>query len=152
MSPQLSEASTDTPSLTPLERRALREFTLRGYCAPSDPIACCEHCWNRWVRARLMEHVRGEHYWHELDRGDFGLLRGRFHPNVSLAADIVARLADGSENLSVVVWAFHSGAPLDDVLEILATLDVNGHRIPRFTWLARRPPCTQSASRRREST
>jgi hypothetical protein len=87
------------------------------------------------VRARLIEHWDGEHYWQELDRGDFGLLRRPFHPNTTLLADIVALLLTGHENLTVITWALESGRPLDEVVAILTVLDVNAHRLPRFRWL-----------------
>ncbi len=84
-----------------------------------------------------MEHLSGLRYWEDLDRGDFALLRSEIHPNRVLVAEIVAAIATGSENLDVIVWAFDAGRPLDDVLTILATLDVNARRLPRFAWLRR---------------
>jgi len=90
---------------------------------------------NRWVRARLIDHWQGECFWAELDRGDFGILRRRIHPNRMLVADIVALLMAGGENLTVITWALETGQPLDDVVAILSVLDVNSRRVPRFRWL-----------------
>jgi hypothetical protein len=99
------------------------------------------------VQARLMEHLRGERYWQELDRGDFGLLRGRFHPNGALVAEVVGLVGAGVENLSVITWTLEAGRPLDDVLAILTVLDVNARRITRFAWLPPVARCAGAASR-----
>lgn len=93
-----------------------------------------------WLRARLIEHWRGECFWHELDRHDFGLLCRPFHPNQSLVADIVALLMCGAENLTVIAWALETDQSLDDVIAILTRLDVNSRRSPRFLWLLTPPP------------
>jgi hypothetical protein len=92
-----------------------------------------------WLRARLVEHWYGEHYWHELDRGDFGMLCGPIHPNAELVRDVVALILTGGENLTIIAWALETGRPLDDVLAILGELDVNAHRLPGLaSALARR--------------
>jgi len=120
-----------------LERRAFADLAFSARCTDADVLACCNRCWGRWVRERTMEHLAGERYWDELDRGDFALLRTEIHPNRVLVAEVVAAIATGSENLDVIVWAFDAGRPLDDVLAILAVLDVNARRVPRFAWLRR---------------
>jgi len=127
--------------LTQLERRALDELALRTGCSTADRFACCDRCWHRWVRARFMEHLRGERYWDELDRGDFGLLRHAWHPNAALVDQIVARIADGGENLCILAWAVDAALPLDEVVAVLRTLDVNVRRLPRFSWLSRARSC-----------
>jgi len=124
-----------------LERRALDDPALRAGCALAEPFVCCEPCWQRWVCARLMEHLRGEQWWEDLDRGDYGLLRERWHPNLELVEDVVARIAMGTGPLQVLVWAVETGRPLDDVVSVLRTLDVNVRRLPRFPWLSPTVPC-----------
>jgi hypothetical protein len=89
----------------------------------------------RWLRARLIEHWQGESFWHELDRGDFGILCRPIHPNGPLVANVVALLMCGAENLTVIAWALETNQPLDDVVAILTTLDVNSRRAARFLWL-----------------
>ena len=89
----------------------------------------------RWWRARLIEHWSGDRYWRELDRGDFGILHRGLHPNRFLVADVVALLLTGGENLTVLAWAVETGRPLDDVVAILTALDLNAHRVPRYAWL-----------------
>ena len=159
--------TTDVPALAPLERRALADLALTCCCSSTAPLCseasgftppadlhrrtsaehaphrddthCCNRCFGRWVRARLIEHWDGEHYWQELDRGDFGLLRRPFHTNTTLLADIVALLLTGNENLTVITWALATGRPLDEVVAILTVLDVNAHRLPRFRWLPSAP-------------
>lgn len=124
-----------------LERRALDDPGLRAGCMLAEPYVCCEPCWHRWVCARWMEHLRGERCWEELDRGDFGLLRKDWHGNLELVEDVVARIAAGVEPLYVLLWAAETGQPLDDVVAVLRTLDVNGRRVRRFSWLSPSPPC-----------
>lgn len=89
----------------------------------------------RWLRARLIEHWSGDRYWHELDRDDFGILHREVHPDRFLVADIVAILLTGGENLTVIAWALATSRSLDDVVAILSVLDVNSRRLPRFAWL-----------------
>ncbi len=96
-------------------------------------------CFERWLRARLVEHWSGERYWHELDRGDFGVLRRDIHPDRFLVADVVALLTTGGENLTVITWALETRRPLDDVVAILTVLDLNAHRVARFAWLPPAP-------------
>ena len=122
-----------------LERKALDDPGLRAGCTLAEPYVCCEPCWHRWVCARLLEHLRGEHCWEELDRADFGVLRGDWHAN--LVEDVVARIAAGVEPLYVLVWAAETGRPLDDVAAVLRRLDLNGRRVRRFAWLSSSPPC-----------
>ena len=98
------------------------------------------------MRARFIEHLRGERYWQELDRGDFALLRARFYPNGALVAEVVGLVGAGVENLSVIAWALEVRRPLDDVLAILTVLDINAHRIPRFVWLPSAAPCASAVS------
>jgi hypothetical protein len=100
----------------------------------------------RWLRARLVEHWHGESFWHELDRGDFGILRRPIHPNATLVADVVTLLACGAENLTVLAWALETDQPLDDVVAILTVLDVNSRRAARFLWLLAPAPIGRAAS------
>jgi hypothetical protein len=93
-----------------------------------------------WLRARLVEHWYGRHFWRDLDREDFGLLRRAIHPNLGLVADIVALLLTGSENLTVIAWALETRRPLDDVVAILTVLDVNTRRFPPFPSLVAATP------------
>jgi hypothetical protein len=128
-------------SLTMLERRALDDLGLRAGCSETDPVACCEPCWRRWVCARLLEHLRGDRYWDELDRGDYWLLRKRWHANFERVEKVVARVATGAESLRVLTWALETREPLDEVAAILRTLDVNARRLRRYPWLSATPPC-----------
>jgi hypothetical protein len=124
-----------------LEPRALDDVALQAGCTLMDPYACCEPCWRRWVCARLMEHLRGERYWHEIDRGDFGLLRRRWHVSLELVTDVVARIAAGGDTIGILVWAVETDRALDDVVAVLRTLDVQARCLRRFPWLSEAPPC-----------
>jgi hypothetical protein len=124
-----------------LERRALDDAALQAGCSLRDPYACCEPCWHQWVCARLMEHLRGEQYWEELDRGDFALMRHDWHEDQALVREVVARVAAGAGVVAVLVWAVEREKPLGDVVAILRTLDVNARRVSRFSFLSWAAPC-----------
>jgi hypothetical protein len=125
--------TTDEPEPPPLDLAA------RAYA----DLPWSARAFTCWLRARLLEHWSGECFWHELDRGDFGVLRRPLHPNTTLVADIVTLLMCGAENLTVITWAVETSKPLDDVVEILTALDVNSRRAPRFLWLLAPTPLSQ---------
>lgn len=128
-----------------LERRALADLAFRTRCSPSEPLGCCARCFAHWLRNRLLEHWRGEQFWEELDHGDYGVLQREWHPNAPLVADIVALLATGNENLTVIAWALETRRPLDQVVEILGVLDVNARRLPMYAWLTPTRSCRRPA-------
>ncbi len=119
-----------------LERRARQDRA---------QIECCVRCYGAWLRGRLLEHWRGERFWAELDRGDFGLLSAERHPRGNLFADVVALIACGSENLTIIIWALETGRPVDAVVDILTVLDVNARRLPCFPWLTPALHCTRAS-------
>ncbi|HEY2386322.1 MAG TPA: hypothetical protein VGK30_05125 [Candidatus Binatia bacterium] len=125
--------------MTPLEERALLELH-----APAQPtggrIDCCRRCWTLWLRVRLLEHLQGETYWRELDRGDFGVLRTEVHRDGALLHEIARLVGNGLENIEIIGWSLEHGRPQDDVLAILILLDVNARRVPRFAWLGAATP------------
>jgi len=125
--------------MTPLEERALAELH-----APVQPtggcIDCCRRCWTLWLRVRLLEHLRGETYWKELDRGDFGVLRTDVHPDRGLLDEIATKVGQGLENIEIIGWALEHKRSQDDVLAILVLLNVNARRVPRFAWLGAATP------------
>lgn len=124
----MNKAATDDPPPSALELRARADLphSARGF--------------GRWIRGRLVEHWYGIHFWQELDRGDFGILRNVIHPNHGLVTDVVALLLSGNENLTVIAWALETGRPLDDVVAILTVLDVNARRLQPFPSLAAAAP------------
>lgn len=118
-----------------LERKALDDVGFQAGCSMSEPFSCCDACWQRWVGARLVEHLRGERYWAELDRGDFGLLRRR--ADLDLFEEVMDRVAAGADTLAVLGWAARAGRPFDGVAAILRMLGPDLRRLPRFPWLSR---------------
>ena len=86
------------------------------------------HWWG-YLRARWLEHLQGERFWVELDRGDFGLLQRRFRDCELLLDRILDRLKDGQENLCIIVWALDWAIPMEPVLNILEALDINSRRL-----------------------
>lgn len=99
--------------------RDLGECAIRGWVR--------EH-WNGFLRARWLEHLKGRAFWIELDHNDFGLLQRKFCDS-PLIDDILDMLKDGDENLNVICWAIDNALPIDEVHEILETLDINSRRI-----------------------
>jgi len=86
-----------------------------------------EH-WNGFLRERWLEHLQGRTFWIELDHNDFGLLQKAFRGS-PLIEDILAMLKSGLENLNVLNWAIDNDLPIEEVLVILETLDINSRRI-----------------------
>lgn len=87
----------------------------------------CQH-WNGFLRHRWLEHLQGKTLWIELAREDFGILQTSFRDS-PLLEPILERLKSGWENLNILIWARESGLPMEEVREILRTLDVNSSRI-----------------------
>jgi len=85
--------------------------------------------WRRFLRQRWLEHLQGKTYWIELDQKDFGVLRTHFC-NSPLIDSIIEHFSLGRENLDIILWALRERHPMDQVHQILATLDVNSTRLP----------------------
>src|SRR3954470_15633591 len=81
-----------------------------------------KHWWG-YLRARWIEHLQGQRFWMELDQGDFGLLKHKFHENPLLLDRILDRIKAGQENLDIILWALEWGISLDDVRDVLSALD-----------------------------
>jgi hypothetical protein len=84
--------------------------------------------WNGFLREKWLEHLEGRTFWIELDHNDFGLLHRSFQDSI-LIAEILRRLKSGQENLDVLNWAIDEDLPMEEVFEILETLDINSRRI-----------------------
>jgi hypothetical protein len=84
--------------------------------------------WNGLLREKWLEHLEGRTFWIELDHDDFGLLQRSFHGS-ELIGEIIRRLKTGQENLDVLNWAIDNQLDMEDVFEILETLDINSRRI-----------------------
>lgn len=87
-----------------------------------------QHWWG-YLRARWLEHLQGNCFWVELDRGDFGLLHRAFTDRQELLDQVVDMLKDGHENLGVIAWAKRHGVPCEVVIDILEALDINSRRL-----------------------
>lgn len=86
-----------------------------------------EH-WNGFLRDRWLEHLEGRTFWIELDHDDFGLLQRAFQES-TLIGEILRRIKEGEENLDILCWAIEERQPIDEVLRVLETLDINSRRI-----------------------
>ncbi len=85
--------------------------------------------WQRFIRERWIQHIRGVAFWRELDNNDFNILEHEFEDCRPQADAIVAMLEKGGENLDIVQWAVETGQDMTIVLHILSRLDLNAHRI-----------------------
>jgi len=85
--------------------------------------------WHGYLRARWLEHLEGNRYWIELDRGDFGLLQHAAFLDQELLPQIVEKLKRGEENLGVLCWAAANHLPTESVVRILLALDINSRRL-----------------------
>jgi hypothetical protein len=136
---------------TPLEQRALEDLARQDRPSwPANarvPVVCrdwCERCWHRWVRVRTLEHLCGQRYWEELDRGDFALLESERHSNGPLVDAIVRLLRSGDDNLTVIARLVDGGWRVSDAARILLKLDLRTRRLPRFRFL---PPLAARGTR-----
>lgn len=85
--------------------------------------------WSGYLRARWIEHLEGTKYWVELDGKDYGLLQREFRDKTPLLSGIVERLKNGQENLHIIQWAIDCQISMNDVIDILSTLDINSKRM-----------------------
>lgn len=86
--------------------------------------------WPGFCRARLIEHILGLRYWEELGRHDFGLW-SRLTPTVpGLLNGILELLRRNSENLQIILWALEKDYPMEQVIDILEQVNINGRRLP----------------------
>lgn len=134
---------SDTEELTPTERERLFEEATReadrhkwiesekaGYDMGDHAIRQWhKDYWRSWCRERWVEHLRGDRFWIELDKGDYGLLRRKFNENWNMIERIVERIKEGGENLDIIQWASDKGFEIDTVLDVLKTLDINSRRL-----------------------
>jgi hypothetical protein len=116
------------------EQEALRHKWIESEKAGRDLGEAAIRSWVRchwwgYLRARWLEHLQGKRFWIELDRGDFGLLQRSFQDNTLLLDRILDRLKAGQENLDIICWAHDWGIPIEPVLQILETLDINSRRL-----------------------
>ena len=84
--------------------------------------------WNGFLREKWLEHLEGRTFWIELDHDDFGLLQ-RSYQDSPLMAEILWRLKSGQENLDVLNWAIDENLDMEEVFDILESLDINSRRI-----------------------
>jgi hypothetical protein len=116
------------------EQEALRYRWIESEKAGCDQGEAAIRRWvqNHWwgyLRARWIEHLQGKRFWVELDRGDFGLLQREFQDSTLLLDRILDRLKAGQENLDILLWAQTWNIPINAVIQVLETLDVNSRRL-----------------------
>lgn len=87
------------------------------------------HFWNKFVRERWIQHIRGDIYWPELDNNDFALLQNELTDCKPQVDKIIEILEEGGENLDIVQWAIDSNEDMDCIMRVLSRLDLNSHRL-----------------------
>ncbi len=119
-------------ALAELERHRWIESEKRG--GDIGPIAYdhwIEHCWQGWVRSKLLEHLYGWRRWSAFEGELFGLLR-RSTVERHVPSDVLHRVASilgqGGENLDVITWAVDSTDLIPNVLWLLEQIDINAAR------------------------
>jgi len=85
--------------------------------------------WRAYLRARWLEHVKGITFWKELERCNFGTLRRFYERNPLLLDRVLDRVMAGQENLDIILWAQRWGLNVQEVIDILESLDINSCRI-----------------------
>jgi hypothetical protein len=85
--------------------------------------------WLHFYRYRFVQHLRGELFFHEFGPESFGLVGGWIAANQALLDEILDRVRDGAENLSLICWAHQNNLPCDQVIEILEALNINSQRL-----------------------
>lgn len=125
----MTRHSIERDSLDEIERYKWIESERYGYDQGETAIRrWVKHHWRGYLRARWLEHLEGNRFWIELDRGDFGLLR-RYFCDKELLHRVVDRLKSGQENLDVLCWAESNHIPTEPVVHILVALDINARRL-----------------------
>ena len=112
---------------------AHREKWIRSYHAQRDLgtgaiLGWAQLHWNGFLRTKWGDHIRGHVRYHEFTPQSYGALQ-REYSNPLLVDRIMDRLAEGKENLDVLVWAHAHGVAIDAVMEILEAVDVNSCRL-----------------------
>ena len=85
--------------------------------------------WRRFCRSRLVQHVRGETFFEEFGHECFGVVTEDLPEFRHLLETIFALVSEGAENLDLVRWAEVRRLPRDRVLNFLAAIDINSHRL-----------------------
>lgn len=125
-----SRCSIESDSLEEIAKFKWIESERSGYDLGEVAIRrWVKHHWRGYLRARWLEHLEGNRYWIELDRGDFGLLKRGLDCDQDLLCRIVERLKNGLENLDIFRWASENCIPSDPVCRILIALDINSRRL-----------------------
>jgi hypothetical protein len=91
--------------------------------------------WQGFLRARWIEHMQGYRFWVELKRDEFGLLKRRELVDArGLLDEIIEMVRCGAENLDILQWSRKTKTPAEQrtVIEILALININAHRLKCF--------------------
>lgn len=84
--------------------------------------------WSGFLRERWLQHLQGYAFWIELEDADYGRLPRELNPSPLLDA-IMDRVRRGQENLQILNWAIEMVLPMEEVIRILETVDINARRM-----------------------
>ena len=85
--------------------------------------------WYEYLRARLIEHARGQTFWLEIQNCRFGILNQINISNPLLLDRVLDRVMAGFENLDIILWAHRWGLNVSEVIDILEFIDLNSCRL-----------------------
>lgn len=85
--------------------------------------------WIVYCRFRLLEHLRGIHFWLEFGDDAFRELCSMIGCDDPLLKPILDRMEGGMDNLEIINWAIDEDLPMKRVIEILALIDINRARL-----------------------
>lgn len=107
------------------------ESEKRGYDLGDRALAEWYHTyWNTFCRWKCLEHVRGQQFWEELEAANnFGRLYDAIVQGCSLTRAILDRVSAGEENLTIIQWAWVERHPMEDVIQLLAQININHARL-----------------------
>lgn len=89
--------------------------------------------WDKFLRGCWTQHILGEVHWVELGAENFGICKYEFEED-PLAEEILRLFLQGGnvgENLGIIMRAQDLGWPMEEVFDILHTIDINSYRLVR---------------------
>jgi len=86
--------------------------------------------WRGFVRACMVEHVLGLKFYREFGEASFCVAERVRPTHPELLEWLLNQLQHGAENLDILVRAQDEGLPRDELLAILALVDINAWRFP----------------------
>ena len=84
--------------------------------------------WNKYCRARRLEHLAGEQQWTEFKEEEFGRMYDLLMSGNAVLLELIARFEFGWENLDFITWVHEeekSRTEIDGIIDLLAMININ---------------------------